>query len=191
MPHPFHGPHQAISLNFPDLTCLASTGGGGLFRVAGVDREVFGGGAFTELSWLRFATTAWLAQAEDGDFLTRMLSNPLILPVGLLLIFYLTFIAPERRRRAEEAKMMASLKKNDRVVTVGGIHGTVVATASDSDVVTLRVDESSNTRLKVNRSAIAKITTPPKDKEKESKTNQRTGTTATKASGGDSPSLSP
>ncbi len=172
MPHPFRGPLQAISLNFPDLTFLASTGGGGISRAADVDRVVSGGGMLTDVAWLRVATTAWLAQAEDGDFITRMLSNPLILPVGLLLIFYLTFIAPERRRRAEEAKMMASLKKNDRVVTVGGIHGTVVATAADSDVVTLRVDESSNTRLKVNRSAIAKITTPPKDKEKESKTKE-------------------
>ena len=109
----------------------------------------------------------WLAQegAGEGDFLTGLLSNKLILPVGLLLIFYLTFIAPERRRRSEETKMMAALKKNDRVVTVGGIHGTVMAAAPDSDVVTLRIDESSNTRIKVNRSAIAKILTPTKEKE--------------------------
>jgi preprotein translocase subunit YajC len=108
-----------------------------------------------------------LAQEGGGDagggILNQLLSNPLILPVGLLVIFYLTFIAPERRRRAEEAKMMASLKKNDRVVTVGGIHATVVSVGSDSDVVTLKIDESSNTRIKVNRSAIAKIVTPQKE----------------------------
>ncbi len=116
------------------------------------------------------ADFGWLAQegGEGGDFLTGLLNNPLILPVGLLVIFYLVFIAPERRRRAEEAKMMAALKKNDRVVTVGGIHGTVVATAPDSDVVTLRIDESSNTRIRLNRTAIAKIVTPSKEKESKS-----------------------
>lgn len=98
--------------------------------------------------------------AGDAGFVQRLFANPLILPVGLLFIFYLTFIGPERRRKAEEAKMMAALKKNDRVVTVGGIHGTVVAAASDSDVVTVRIDENSNTRVKVSRSAIARVVDP-------------------------------
>ena len=110
-----------------------------------------------------------LGQGGDGDFLTNFLSNPLILPVGLLLIFYLTFIAPERRRRAEEAKMMAALKKNDRVVTIGGIHATVVSVSPDSDVVTLKIDEGSNTRIKVNRTAIARIMNGSKEKKSETK----------------------
>jgi preprotein translocase subunit YajC len=141
----------------------------------------------------RFAEAGWRAAdwgfalgrlggvlAQDGGdagggILNQLVSNPLILPVGLLVIFYLTFIAPERRRRAEEAKMMASLKKNDRVVTVGGIHATVVSVGADSDVVTLKIDESSNTRIKVNRSAIAKIVNPQKEsKDKDKDEGQAT-----------------
>ncbi|NNE00678.1 MAG: preprotein translocase subunit YajC [Pirellulaceae bacterium] len=112
------------------------------------------------------ATTAGLFLAQDGAAegagaapaqeltgIQKVLSNPLILPIGLFLIFYLTFLAPERKRKAQEAQLMSSLKKNDRVVTVGGIHGVVVAVTDG--IVTLRIDESGSTKIKINRSAIA------------------------------------
>jgi preprotein translocase subunit YajC len=92
------------------------------------------------------------AEPAGGDFL-----SPFLLPAGLLFLFYFIVIAPERRRKSEEAKLMASLKKNDRVVTIGGIHAIVVAVAADNDVITLRIDENGNTRIKVNRSAIVRI----------------------------------
>ena len=104
------------------------------------------------------------AQAEPS-FIQNLLGNPLILPVGLFLIFYLTFLGPEKRRKADEAKLMASLEKNDRVITVGGIHGTVVS-VTDS-IVTLRIEEGGNTRIKINRTAIASKVVA-KDKEKDS-----------------------
>ena len=72
-------------------------------------------------------------------------------------------IAPERRRKAEEAKLYSGLKKNDRVVTIGGIHGTIAAISSDNNVVTLRIDENGNTRIKINRSAIASVVNPNKE----------------------------
>ena len=97
------------------------------------------------------------ANAPEMSPIQRILFHPLVLPVGLFLLFYLTFIAPERRRKADEAKLMSSLKKNDRVVTIGGIHGTVVAVSPESKVVTLKIDESGNTRIKVNRTAIASV----------------------------------
>lgn len=161
MPHSFRGPQTEVgSLRFPFSPAVPDDS----FVLGDIAGTL--GKAMTDFGWL--AQDA----GEGGDFLTGLLSNPLILPVGLLVIFYLTFIAPERRRRAEEAKMMAALKKNDRVVTVGGIHGTVVAAAPDGDVVTLRIDESSNTRIKVNRTAIAKIVTASKDKENKTKDSE-------------------
>lgn len=121
------------------------------------------------------------AVAPEMTTFQKFLSNPLILPVGLFALFYITFIAPERRRKAEEAKLISSLKKNDRVVTVGGIHGTVVATSPETGVVTLRIDENSNTRIRVNRTAIANILgegkdnkdTTSKDKEPASETKDK------------------
>ncbi len=95
--------------------------------------------------------------APEMSPIQRILFGPFVLPLGLFFLFYVTFIAPERRRKAQEAQLMASLKKNDRVVTIGGIHGTVVAISPESKVVTVKIDESGNTRIKINRSAIATV----------------------------------
>lgn len=111
---------------------------------------------------------------EELTFLQRMLGNPFVLPVGLFMLFYFLVLAPERRRKAEEANLMNSLKKNDRVVTVGGIHGTVVSTSADAGIVTIRIDEQSNTRIKVNRTAISKIVSD--EKENKSTSSKETAT---------------
>ncbi len=84
-------------------------------------------------------------------------SSPLPLIAGLAMIWYVTWFLPEKRKRQNEASLLASLTKNDRVVTIGGLHGTVVSAAADSDVITLKVDEAGTTRVKVSRSAVSAI----------------------------------
>jgi preprotein translocase subunit YajC len=51
------------------------------------------------------------------------------------------------------------LKENDRVVTVGGIYGVVTNVQRDAERVTIRVDESTGAKLRVNMSAIARVLT--------------------------------
>lgn len=97
------------------------------------------------------------APADDRPALVQILENPLTPLVGLFFLFYFIFILPEKRKKADEKKMMSELKKNDRIVTIGGIHGTIVAAPQDSKVVTIRVDENSNARIKLNKSAIAAV----------------------------------
>ena len=75
------------------------------------------------------------------------------------IIGYFLLFNPERKRRAETQRMLDELKKNDRIVTIGGIYGTVVTAAKDSEEVTIRVDENSNTKLRVLRSAISRVIT--------------------------------
>ena len=118
-----------------------------------------------------FAQAAWLlAQAAGengggekgaeggGGLLQTLFDNPLIIPVILILpLMYFMLILPEKRKRAELASMLDNVKKNDRIVTVGGIVGTVVNAAQGSDEITIRVDENSNTRIHVLRSAISKV----------------------------------
>lgn len=90
-----------------------------------------------------------------------------ILMIGIL--FYFMLIRPERKKSAEAADMLKSLKKNDHVVTVGGIFGTVVNVQEGSDIVTIRVDENTNAKLRVRRSAISGIVKddePPAKEEK-------------------------
>jgi preprotein translocase subunit YajC len=79
--------------------------------------------------------------------------QPLTLLLPLILVFFFYFMwSSQRRERRKRQELMASLSKNDRVVTVGGVIGTVVE-LKDQEVV-LKVDESSNTRMRFTRSAI-------------------------------------
>ena len=78
-----------------------------------------------------------------------------IVIIGIL--FYFMLIRPEKRKQADVTRMQQGLKKNDRVVTIGGIIGVVVNTQQGSEEVTIRVDENTNTRLRVVRSAISRV----------------------------------
>ncbi len=69
-----------------------------------------------------------------------------------LIVFYIFMFRGQGRKRKETEKMIQNLRKNDRVVTIGGIVGTVVATKGDE--VVLRVDESSNIKMTFVRQSI-------------------------------------
>ena len=77
---------------------------------------------------------------------------PVLLGVA---IFYFILIRPQRNKDKERQKLMAALKRGDRVQTIGGILGTVVEAREDE--VVLKLDESNNTKVKFVRSAIAKV----------------------------------
>jgi preprotein translocase subunit YajC len=74
------------------------------------------------------------------------------LPLMLLMVFML-FRAPQKQKQ-QRKKLEQSLEKNDKILTIGGIIGTIVDIKDDE--ITLKVDESNNTKLKVRRSAIGR-----------------------------------
>jgi preprotein translocase subunit YajC len=80
-----------------------------------------------------------------------------IVPLGLMLValFVLVILPARRRERAQREQVMNNLKKNDEVVTSSGIIG-IIANIKDHEV-TLKVDESSNVRLRVLKSSIMQI----------------------------------
>lgn len=90
-----------------------------------------------------------LAQGAAGRGLDVLNLIP-FLAIGVF--FYFLLIRPERKKRAELSQMLEQLKKNDRVITIGGIIGTVVGI--NKDEVTIRSEEKSDTRLRMQRSAI-------------------------------------
>ncbi len=114
---------------------------------------------------------SWLLLAQDGAGNappgTGLLTSPMTLIVILGLMFYLLVLRPESRRRAEMQKLLEGVKKNDEVITVGGIYGVVVNAPEKSEYVYLRLDESSNTRVKVLRSSISRVLTAEKAAEKD------------------------
>lgn len=75
---------------------------------------------------------------------------PLVLIVGIM---YLFMIRPQQKKQKETQKMINALKKGDKVVTIGGIHGTVASTKENTVVV--KVDD--NTKIEFNRTAIATV----------------------------------
>lgn len=89
----------------------------------------------------------------------------LLLMFGMMFaIFYFLVIRPQKKKEMERQAMLSRLKKNDRVVTQGGMYG-VVARVQDDDVV-LKIDLDQNVRVKFARSAIAGILGEKSDDEK-------------------------
>lgn len=76
------------------------------------------------------------------------------MPIFLIFgVMYFLLIRPQMKQQRELAQMQAKLKKNDEVVTTGGIHGTI-ANIKDRTV-TLRVDD--NVRLEVDKTAVTRL----------------------------------
>ncbi|MFZ2146526.1 MAG: preprotein translocase subunit YajC [Sedimentisphaerales bacterium] len=79
--------------------------------------------------------------------------NLIFLGVMFLLMYMILFRGP-RKKQQQHKQMVQSLAKNDKVQTIGGIIGTVVDIKEDE--ITLKIDESNNTKIKILRSAIGK-----------------------------------
>lgn len=95
-----------------------------------------------------------LALLQSGDATTALIANLLpILAIGL--VFYFIVIAPANKQRRKTAEMLSSLKKGDRVLTTGGIYGTVQGV--EGDVVQLKIAE--NVKVKIARSAVSGVVT--------------------------------
>ncbi len=75
---------------------------------------------------------------------------PLIL---IFIVFYFFLIRPQKKKEDARKKMIEAVAKNDRIVTIGGIHGTV--TQVDEGSVLAQVD--SNTKLRIDKNAIASV----------------------------------
>jgi preprotein translocase subunit YajC len=77
------------------------------------------------------------------------------LMIGFL--FYLLLIRPQRQEQRKRQAMLAAVKRNDRVVTTGGIYGVVTNVRAEANEVTVKVDESTNTKLRMSLSSIAQV----------------------------------
>ncbi len=89
--------------------------------------------------------------------------------VAIIAIFYFLIYRPQKKRDKEAKDMIAAMKKGDRVVTIGGIHGTIV-TVKDKTVV-IKVDDSA--RIEFSKEAISSVVSkdavksaPKKDEKK-------------------------
>ena len=72
--------------------------------------------------------------------------------VAIAILWYFLLFRPQRREKTKRDESLKELKKNDRVVTIGGIVGTIANISQDSREVTLKVDD--NTRITMLRNSI-------------------------------------
>ncbi|SEM68589.1 preprotein translocase subunit YajC [Paenibacillus sp. OV219] len=78
-----------------------------------------------------------------------------LLPFVLMFaVFYFLLIRPQQRKSKHRNSMLSSLKKGDKIVTIGGMHGTILEISDDK--VVLRVNDS--TKITFDRSAINNVT---------------------------------
>jgi preprotein translocase subunit YajC len=82
----------------------------------------------------------------------RGMDTMTMIMLGVMVVFLIMMFRGPRKKQQEHRKMVQSLQKNDRVRTIGGIYGTVVDVRDDEIV--LKIDESTNTKIKVTPSAI-------------------------------------
>jgi preprotein translocase subunit YajC len=82
--------------------------------------------------------------------------NPIVMFLPMILIFavfYLFIIRPQQKREKERKNLIAAVKKGDKVITIGGVHGTVVQV--DETTVIAQVD--TNTKLRFEKNAIGQV----------------------------------
>lgn len=102
--------------------------------------------------------TAAQASADAGFLGGASMFMPLILIIGVMYFF---MIRPQNKKQKELQKMLDALKKGDKVVTIGGIHGTVSSVKENTVVV--KVDDSA--KIEFDRKAIAAVISDKKNKE--------------------------
>lgn len=93
-----------------------------------------------------FALTA--PEGQGGGGIAAFLPFVLIMAV-----IYFLMIRPQSKRQKEKRQMLENIKKGDRVVTIGGIHGSVAGIKNNGKVVVLKVDKNMN--ITVNKTAVA------------------------------------
>ncbi len=96
------------------------------------------------------------AAAPEGSLLMTFL--PFVL---IFVIFYFFIIRPQNKKQKDTERMISALKKGDKVVTIGGIHGVVSSTKEQTVIV--KVDD--DTKIEFSRSAVASVVTDKPVKE--------------------------
>ncbi len=88
--------------------------------------------------------------SSPGGMISMLL--PFIL---MFVVMYFLILRPQKRKERERKELLSRVKKSDRVVTAGGIHGTV--TSIRENEVVLRVDDAKDVKIKVDRSSIVTV----------------------------------
>ena len=103
---------------------------------------------------LAYAQAAAQPASEVNPLMSMM---PFVL---IFIIFYFFLIRPQQKRQQELGRLIADLKKGDRIVTSGGMIGTIHSI--QNDYVVIKVGDNENTKMEVLKSAVSGLRHEPK-----------------------------
>jgi preprotein translocase subunit YajC len=112
---------------------------------------------------MTLSEVAWIILGQQGGAADvapqggSPLMSMLIMFGPLILLFWFLIIRPNQKREQQRRQMLASLKKNDHVVTIGGIKGVVANVKHEEDEVVLRIDDEKGVKIRLALSGIAHI----------------------------------
>ena len=101
------------------------------------------------------------------DFLMANQGNPMMqfLPLMVIMfaVMYFLIIRPQKQKEKKRQEMISNVRKQDRIVTAGGVHGICVSVKENEVVV--RVDDSKDVKIKIDKSALTSVSAPTSEKE--------------------------
>jgi preprotein translocase subunit YajC len=96
---------------------------------------------------------AMILQASGGGF------GGFLIPLGLMFaIMYFMVIMPQQRQRKKTQEMLGALKTGDKIITNGGIYGTI--NGIDGDSVILKISSEPQVKIRISRAAITQVEAP-------------------------------
>jgi preprotein translocase subunit YajC len=91
--------------------------------------------------------------------------STLIMFASIILIFWFMILRPQQKRQKQHQQMVESLKKGDKVVLTGGLHGTIAGLEEK----TILVQVADNVKMKFERASIASVLRDGQEEKKETK----------------------
>ena len=113
------------------------------------------------------ADAAAHAAMPQGGFFDQLLTNPVVPLVLVVAVFYFVILRPQTQRASEHQRMIKGLKRNDEVVTTGGLIGRIHELSDN--LVTLEI--APNVRVRIERSQIGSISNYGKAQPKKEKSD--------------------
>jgi len=77
--------------------------------------------------------------------------------IMMIAIFYFFLIRPQQKQKKDHQNLISNLKVNDKVVTSSGIIGKIMAIKDDKNIVIIRVDEATNTKIEFQKHTIVGV----------------------------------
>ncbi len=90
--------------------------------------------------------------------------NALLMLLPIPFLFYFMIWLPQQQQEKKRRAMIDALKKNDKIVTAGGIFGTVVSVDPAGDKLAVRIDDDKGVKITITRSSVTRVLEPASEK---------------------------